>query len=134
MAQFDHERLDVYRVSIAFVALADDTIGTLPRGRAYLADQLQRAALSIPLNIAEGAGEWSPKDKKRFYRVALRSATECAAILDVCRHLKLANEEQLNSGRDSLLRVVSMLTRMTKESGTGTGTQKQQESPPNKRS
>jgi four helix bundle protein len=120
VAQFDHERLDVYRVSIAFVALADDTIGTLPRGRAYLADQFHRAALSIPLNIAEGAGERSPKDKKRFYRMALRSATECAAILDVCRHLKPANEEQPNSGRDSLLRVVSMLTRMTKESGTGT--------------
>ena len=76
MAQFDHERLDVYRVSIGFVALADNTIATLPRGRAYLADQLQRAALSIPLNIAEGAAEWNPKDKKRFYRMALRSATE----------------------------------------------------------
>ena len=61
------------------------------------------------------------------------TAWECATILDVCRHLKLANEEQLNSGRDSLLRVVSILTRMTKESGTGTGTQKQQESHPNNR-
>ena len=72
MAQFDHERLDVYRISIAFVALADDTIGTLPRGRAYLADQLQRAALSIPVNTVEGAGEWSPKDKKRFYSNGVR--------------------------------------------------------------
>ena len=131
MAQFDHERLDVYRISIAFVALADDTIETFPRGRAYLVDQLQRAALSSPLNIAEGAGEWSPKDKKRFYRMALRSATECAAILDVCRHLKLADQEHLDSGRDFLLRVVSMLTRMTKESGTGT--EEQQEPHPNNR-
>ena len=113
MPEFDHERLDVYQVSISFVGLADDIVEKLPRGRAYLADQLQRAALSIPLNIAEGAGEFSPKDKKRFYRMALRSATECAAIFDVCRRLKIVESESLDS---------SMLTRMTKESGTGTGT------------
>ena len=59
----------------------------LPRGRRYLADQLQRAAVSIPLNIAEGAGEFSRKDKRRFYRIALRSATASAARLDVCRRL-----------------------------------------------
>ena len=122
MPKFDHERLDVYQVSISFVSLADDIVEHLPRGRAYLADQLQRAALSIPLNIAEGAGEFSPKDKKRFYRMALRSATECAAIFDVCSRLKTAENETLDSGRDSLLRVVSVLTRMTKEPGTGTGT------------
>ena len=120
MPKFDHERLDVYQVSISFVGLADDIVEKLPRGRAYLADQLQRAALSIPLNIAEGAGEFSPKDKKRFYRMALRSATECAAIFDVCKRLKIAENETLDSGRDSLLRLVSMLTRMTKEPGTGT--------------
>ena len=81
MAQFDHERLDAYQVAIDFVALANDLVEHIPRGRGHLADQLQRASLSVPLNIAEGAGEFSPKDKNRFYRMALRSATECAAIL-----------------------------------------------------
>ena len=52
----DHEKLTVYQVAIEFVILADDIIEHLPRGRAYLRDQLQRAVLSIPLNIAEGAG------------------------------------------------------------------------------
>jgi four helix bundle protein len=56
---FDHEKLDVYKVAIEFVILSDEIIGHLPKGRAYLADQLQRAASSIPLNIAEGAGEYS---------------------------------------------------------------------------
>ena len=51
---FDHEKLDVY-----LVARANDIIERLPRGRGYLADQLQRAALSIVLNIAEGAGKFS---------------------------------------------------------------------------
>ena len=125
MNTFDHERLDSYQVSIKFVALGNTVVEKLPRGRAYLADQLQRAALSIALNIAEGAGEFSQKDKARFYRMALRSATECAAILDVCKCLNLADEQNLTAGRELLLRIVSMLTKMVKnitDSGTGTGT------------
>lgn len=75
MKQFDHERLDVYRVSIDFVVCANDFVEGLPRGRAYLANQLQRAATSVPLNIAEGTGEFSGAEKARFYRMAKRSAT-----------------------------------------------------------
>ena len=80
MKMFDHEKLDVYKAAIEFVAVSGDVVEHLPRGRAYLAGQLQRAAISIPLNIAEGAGEFSRKDKRRFYRIALRSATESAAM------------------------------------------------------
>ena len=82
MSGFDHERLDVYAVAIDFVVLANEVVERLPRGRGYLADQLQRAATSIPRNIAEGAGEYSGAEKARFYRIARRSGTECAAILD----------------------------------------------------
>ena len=52
-ALLDHEKLTVYQIAIEFVILADEVIEHLPRGRAYLGDQLQRAALSISLNIAE---------------------------------------------------------------------------------
>jgi four helix bundle protein len=121
MNSFDHERLDVYQTAIKFVAVADTITSHLPRGRSHLADQLQRAAMSVPLNIAEGAGEFSRKEKARLYRIALRSATECAAIIDICNLLRLDDAAELESARQLLLRIVSMLTRMTK-SGTGTGT------------
>ena len=42
--QFDHEKLDVYQIAIEFVVLVDKVIENLPRGRACLADQLQRAS------------------------------------------------------------------------------------------
>ena len=58
MSEFDHERLDVYRLALEFVVVASDVAERMPKGRAYLADQLQRAATSIVLNIAEGAGEF----------------------------------------------------------------------------
>ena len=127
MKNFDHDRLDVYRAAIDFIGIADEVVERLPRGRGYLADQLQRAATSIVLNIAEGAGEFSPGDKIRFYRMAKRSATECAAILDVARVRALAHPAQLQAGRELLLRIVSMLVRMARsagDSGTGTGTTK----------
>ena len=69
MRGFDHERLDAYQVALDFVVLTDVVVGSAPRGRAYLVDQLQRAATSICLNIAEGAGEFAARDKARFYRM-----------------------------------------------------------------
>ncbi len=60
---FDHDRLQVYQDALSFLAIADDIIESLPRGRAYLADQLHRAALSVVANIAKGAGEFAPRDK-----------------------------------------------------------------------
>ena len=59
MQYFDHEKLDVYKVAIEWVILSEKIAQQLPRGRAYLVDQLQRAGTSIPFNIAEGAGEYS---------------------------------------------------------------------------
>lgn len=107
----DHEKLDAYHIAIEFVILTDTVIEHL-RGRGYLSDQLQRAALSIPLNIAEGAGEYSIDEKVRFYRMAKRSATECAGILDVCQKLQLLDEQKYMKGRELIVRIVSILTKM----------------------
>jgi four helix bundle protein len=111
---FDHEKLDVYQVSIDFVILIDAIVDHLPRGRAYLVDQLLRAETSVTLNIAEGAGEYSVSEKSRFYRMAKRSATECAGVLDICRRLQLIKEDLYLKGRELLLRIVAMLIKLTK--------------------
>jgi four helix bundle protein len=108
----DHEKLDVYHIAIEFVILSDAIIEHIPRGRGYLSDQLQRAALSISLNIAEGAGEYAIDEKVRFYRMAKRSATECAGILDVCQKLQLLDEQKYIKGRDLIVRIVSILVKM----------------------
>jgi four helix bundle protein len=122
-AMLDHQRLDVYKAAIDFVTIADTVAADFPRGRGYLADQLRRAATSIALNIAEGAGEFSQQDKSRFYRMARRSATECAAVLDVCRCLKLLTHDDVENGYTLLQRIISMLTKLARvTSGTGTGT------------
>jgi four helix bundle protein len=87
-----------------------------------LADQLRRAASSIPLNIAEGVGEFAAADKPRFYRFARRSATESAAIIDALTALELADEPMRAGARGLLVRIVAMLTAMVlKLPGSGSG-------------
>ena len=107
-----HERLDAYQQAIEFIALSTYIIEGLPSGCAHLADQLKRAALSIPLNIAEGTGKTKTADKKRFYAIARGSAMECGAILDVARVLRLAEDDDISRAKALLVRIVSMLTKM----------------------
>lgn len=111
---FDHERLDVYQAAVSLLGITAQVIARLPRGYAYFKDQLGRASLSIVTNIAEGAGEFMPAEKARFYRMACRSATECAAIFDVCEGLNLADPTLVAKGRDLLLRIVAMLIALSK--------------------
>lgn len=107
---FPHERLDVYATSLAFVSLSHKVIARMPRGHAALADQLGRAATSIVLNTAEGSGEFSRREKARFYRMALRSAAESSAVLDVAARQGVASESHVREGKELLARTAAMLT------------------------
>src|SRR5437764_7989910 len=108
---FDHEKLDVYRNSIAFCAWVGDFLPTITQKTAAK-DQLDRASTSIPLNIAEGNGKFSAKDRARFLEIARGSALECAAALDVLVARKLAAVEQVESAKDNLVRIVQMFMGM----------------------
>ena len=114
MDHFDHDKLDVYQTAIDWVSLAHDIADAPPRGSGNLADQLQRASSSITLNIAEGAGEFSGAEKARFYRIAKRSATECAAALDVAKRRSCITHEHYTQGRSVLLRIVGMLVKLAR--------------------
>jgi four helix bundle protein len=108
----DHERLDVYSVALDFLVFANEVVEGLPRGKRHLADQLSRASTSIVLNLAEGAGKLSRPDKRRFYLIARGSATESAALLDVCMRLKFLAEDEHRRGKAILVRAVSMLIKL----------------------
>jgi four helix bundle protein len=108
----DHERLDVYHLALDFLVFANGVIEALPRGQSHLADQFTRASTSIVLNLAEGAGKHSKPDKRRYYLTARGSATESAALLDVCFRLDLLDEASHKAGKEMLVRVVSMLIKL----------------------
>lgn len=81
-----HERLLVYQKARDAAKMCLDLSLAIPATRRDLADQLRRASSSVSCNIAEGAAEFSPKEKIRVYRIARRSACECFAIMDLIEH------------------------------------------------
>jgi four helix bundle protein len=108
---FGFHRLEVYRDAIDFLAVASKLSDGLGRSHGDLVDQFKRAAMSVPLNIAEGSGKFS-RDASRFYQIARGSALECAAILDVLETLSLIEAAQLSSPREILKRLIGRLTRL----------------------
>ena len=103
---FDHEKLDVYQDAIRFVAHVDELLEEIPRSLA-VHNQLDRASTSIPLNIAEGNGKYTPADRCRFFDIARGSALECAACLDVLVTKRRIEHDAV--GKALLLKIVSML-------------------------
>jgi four helix bundle protein len=88
--------------------------GELPRGDGDLRDQLKRAAMSIPLNIAESCGKVSPPDRARFLAIARGSALECGAIVDVGVAMGVIDDAYVASAKALLARIVAMLTKMAR--------------------
>ena len=85
----------VYKKSLGFVEEVEALCGQIKWGQFnFLKDQLRRAASSIVLNIAEGSGKWSKKDKTNFYRISQASANECLAALDLLNIYRLTDPEQ----------------------------------------
>jgi four helix bundle protein len=105
----DAEKLEVYGLALELHAFAASKVPALSR---VLRDQLERASLSVVLNLAEGGGRRSRKDKARHYTYARGSATEVAACFDVLKIRKLAPASECARGRTLAVRVVQMLTKL----------------------
>ncbi len=110
---FDHEKLDVYRFELRFVAwvtpLLEEVSRSVSGKTREVCDQLDRASLSALLNTAEGNGKRQRQGRAKFFDDARVSATECAACLDALVAKRVATEERIIEGKKMLLRIVSML-------------------------
>jgi len=110
---FSHEKLEVYQEAICFIAwLAKILDGKNRIGD--VKDQLDRASTSILLNLAEGNGKYSLRDRCRFFDTAHGSALECAAGLDVLVAKGVVTPDQTREGKESLQRIVQMLMGLIK--------------------
>ena len=110
--QLDHERLDVYQVSLDFAAWSYELAKRLKSLYRHSRDQLLRASQSIALNSAEGCGKLPSPERRRFLQIAGGSARECGAILDVLVRCQVITEAEGKVGKELLVRIVAMLTRM----------------------
>ena len=109
---FMFEKLDVYQKAVDFaddiVALAD----AFPRGYGFLVDQLNRAALSIATNLAEGIGRFAKADRRNCLGTARDSAREYVPLLELATRRSLITADQhaiLRSNLDEIAKVISGL-------------------------
>lgn len=115
---FDHEKLNVYQRLLDFVEFTEELLSGLPKGLAAH-HQLDRASTSIPLNLAEGNGKFTGKDRCRFFDISRGSALECAAALDVLVRRKQLDVDRADSGKQMLKEIVSMIVGLIRSQDSG---------------
>ena len=83
---FIFENLEVYKKAMI---LSEKVLNTTKNiSNRAIQDQLSRAVLSIPLNIAEGQGRVHSREKKQFYNTAKGSLYECLPLIQICRTME----------------------------------------------
>lgn len=104
----DHEKLDVYQTSLEFITWTLPLPEGLP-SNASVRNQLDRASTSIPLNIAEGNGKFTPADRCRYFDNARGSALESSACLDVIVAKRFAKPDDVATGKALVVKMVLIL-------------------------
>jgi four helix bundle protein len=111
---FIFENLDVYRKAIDFADQVYEFTKNFPKGNYYLADQLNRAALSISANIAEGNGRFHKADRNHFFRISRGSAFECVPIIELCKRKSFIPENKCSEFKKEVEDISKMLTGLIK--------------------
>ena len=103
---FDHEKLRVYQESLKFVEWNEQILKTLPK-KLSVWSQLDAASTSIVLNIAEGNGKFTPRDRCKFFDISKASVLECAAALDIIVAKKHFTVEEVHFGKQTLSKQIA---------------------------
>jgi four helix bundle protein len=113
---FHHEKLTVYKRALEFAAWSQDLIESVSK-KTSTRDHLERSGDSIALNIAEGNGKFSQKDRARFLQIAHGSALESAACLDLLVARRCCADDAIKKGKATLEEIVRMLFKMLDQLG-----------------
>ena len=112
---FYFRKLDVYHLSKRIVANVYALTKSFPAAEQHgLTNQLQRAAISVPSNIAEGMGRFSQRERIHFLEIALGSLMEVMCQLEIAEMLGYVNKSQLDAMEQLLLQATRMLTKLRK--------------------
>ena len=110
-----YKELKVWNESVLLVTEVVDVCNTFPNFHKYiLASQMTKAAISIPSNIAEGAGRNSIPDFQRFIDIALGSAFELETQFIIASNLKLITDDELKTFCDKVQHIQRMLGNLKK--------------------
>ena len=101
--------LEIWRVGLDLVSDVYRLTAAFPREERYgLASQLQRSAVSVPANIAEGSRQDSTMALIRYLRHALASGAELETHLEIARRLRYAREEDIRALERQIVSIAKM--------------------------
>ena len=113
--KLDHQKLDIYGISRQFVFECYRLTKKLPVEEKFgMITQIRRAALSVHLNIAEGASRKSESERKRYFEIARGSVIEIDAALDIATDLEYLKNIQTENLGKSMINCFKILTGMIK--------------------
>jgi four helix bundle protein len=109
---FMFEKLEVYQKSMDLAEEISNLTDAFGKGYYYLKDQVNRVALSVSANIAEGNGRFHKNDRKQFFYIARGSAHECVPILELCRRKSLITAGQNENLKSTINSIAMMLSKL----------------------
>ena len=110
MYQFAFEKLEVWNESRNLTKTLYLKTKVFPESEKFgLSSQIQRSAVSVSSNIAEGSSRCSLKEQKMFYQIAYSSLMEVMNQIIISADLKYIDDHSLNEIRESILRISRML-------------------------
>ncbi len=115
MKKHNFRNLKIYQRAIAFATEIYKTTKIIPREELYgLTSQIRRAVISIAPNIAEGSGNSSEKEFKRFLEIALRSNYEVMACLEIALQMNFCNQEAVSRLSTEVDEIAAMIVGFSK--------------------
>jgi four helix bundle protein len=108
--------LIVWQKSILLVTSIYKVTSNFPKEEIYgITNQLRRAAISVPSNIAEGFGRNSKKEFVRFLRITIGSIFELQTQLEISHNLKFLSLDEFKNIYDSTREIEAMITSLIKK-------------------
>lgn len=116
---FDHEKLRVYQASLEFIKWLHEQkiLERIPKGLAAY-EHLDRSSTSATLNIAEGNGKFTQRDRCKYFDIARGSTLECASALDILVAKTILSEDEIIPGKKILHSMISMLVGLIRSNST----------------
>jgi four helix bundle protein len=115
MRSSDFRKLIVWQKAMDLTMEVYSLVKLLPREENYcLSDQMRRAAVSVPANIAEGQGRDTDKEYNRFISIARGSLWELLTHIDICERLSYISAVQSAKARDLITEISKMLVALSK--------------------
>ena len=115
-SKYSYKNLEAYKESKTLVKLVYALLKQFPKEEQYaLCDQLRRAVISVPSNIAEGSGRTSAKDQAHFLEMAFGSLLEVDCQMDIAKDLGYVSSKELEEVSKQISQVAALLSGMRRK-------------------